>query len=65
MESHEDDPRGKDVAEGGYPEEQHPGADPSDGTRTHEKDDTDAPDTRSPSESGPGTATGNPDAAGG
>jgi hypothetical protein len=65
MESHEDDPRGKDVAEGGYPEEQHPGADPAEGSRKRERDDTDAPDTSSADESGPGTATGNPDAAGG
>jgi hypothetical protein len=61
----EEDPRDTDVAEGGYPEEQQPGADPSDGTRKREEREGDAPDTSSPEESGPGTATGNPGAAGG
>jgi hypothetical protein len=61
----EEDPRGTDVAEGGYPEEQHPGADPSDGTRKRSEREGDAPDTSSPEESDPGTATGNPGAAGG
>ena len=61
----EEDPRDTDVAEGGYPEEQHPGADPSGGTRKREEREGDAPDTSSPEESDPGTATGNPGAAGG
>jgi hypothetical protein len=66
METHEEDPRGTDVAEGGYPEEQQPGADPSGGgTRKRAERDDDAPDTSSSEDSGPGTATGNPDAAGG
>jgi hypothetical protein len=61
----EEDPRGTDVAEGGYPEEQQPGADPSDGTRKRAEREGDAPDTSSSEDSGPGTATGNPGAAGG
>jgi hypothetical protein len=66
METPDEDPRGKDVAQGGYPEEQEPGADPSSGAaRKREEHDGDAPDTSSPEESDPGTATGNPDAAGG
>jgi hypothetical protein len=64
MENHEEDPRGTDVAEGGYPEEQEPGADPGSGTRTREGDDSGTPDTSSSQDSGPGTATGNPGAAG-
>ena len=65
METPDEDPRGKDVADGGYPEEQEPGADPSGGTRKREEHTDGAPSTSSPEESGPGTATGNPDAAGG
>jgi hypothetical protein len=66
MESHEDDPRGKDVAEGGYPEEQHPGADPAEGTRKRDGGGKEnAPGTSSENESGPEEATGNPGAAGG
>ena len=60
----DEDPRGTDVADGGYPEEQEPGADPSGATRNRAERDGDAPGTSSPEESGPGTATGNPDAAG-
>jgi hypothetical protein len=65
MESHEDDPRGKDVGQGGYPEEQHPGAEPAEGTRKRDPDDSDAPGTTSENEGGPQEATGNPGAAGG
>ena len=66
METPDEDPRGKDVAEGGYPEEQEPGADPSGGgTRRREEHGGGAPGTSSPEESEPDTATGNPDAAGG
>jgi hypothetical protein len=61
----EEDPRGTDVAEGGYPEEQQPGADPAEGTRKREEREGDAPDTSADEESDPGTATGNPGAAGG
>ena len=61
----QEDPRGTDVAEGGYPEEQQPGADPAEGTRQRKERDGDAPDTSSEQESDPGTATGNPGAAGG
>ena len=64
MENHEEDPRGTDVAEGGYPEEQEPGSDPAQGTRKREGDDSGAPDTSSSKDSGPETATGNPGAAG-
>ena len=60
-----EDPRGKDVGQGGYPEEQEPGADPSEGgTRKRAEREGDAPDTSSSGESDPGTATGNPGAAG-
>ena len=65
MQTPEEDPRGKDVGQGGYPEEQEPGADPGAGTRKREGDDSGAPDTSSDSESDAGTATGNPDNAGG
>jgi hypothetical protein len=61
----EEDPRGTDVGEGGYPEEQQPGADPAQGTRKRKGDDSGAPDTSSSQDSGPDKATGNPGAAGG
>ena len=60
---HTDDPRGEDVAEGGYPEEQQSGTDPGGGD-PHREGDTDAPDTSADEEGDPGQATGNPDAAG-
>jgi hypothetical protein len=61
---HSEDPRGTDVGEG-YPEEQEPGAAPREGDvpDAHE-DPPRAPSVRGPQDSGPGTATGNPDAAG-
>jgi hypothetical protein len=61
----DEDPRGTDVAEGGYPEEQQPGADPAQGTRKRAEREGDAPDTSSSQDSDPGTSTGNPGAAGG
>jgi hypothetical protein len=61
----DEDPRGTDVAEGGYPEEQEPGADPAHGTRKRDEREGDAPDTSSSQDSDPDTATGNPGAAGG
>jgi hypothetical protein len=61
-----EDPRGTDVAEGGYPEEQQPGAEPAGaGGRKREEHGDDAPDTSSSEDSGPDKATGNPGAAGG
>ena len=61
-----EDPRGTDVAESGYPEEQQPGAEPgTSGGRTREEHEDDAPDTSSSKDSGPDKATGNPGAAGG
>ena len=61
-----EDPRGTDVAEGGYPEEQEQGAEPgTTGGRKREESGHDAPDTSTSEDSGPETATGNPDAAGG
>ncbi|MEA2176894.1 MAG: hypothetical protein QOG77_191 [Solirubrobacteraceae bacterium] len=62
--SPDEDPRGEDVAEGGYPEAQEPGADPTPGSRTRDGDD-DAPGTSSSEDSDPSSATGNPGAAGG
>jgi hypothetical protein len=60
-----EDPRGTDVAESGYPEEQPPGADPTQGTRKREEHGDDAPGTGSSQDSAPSAATGNPGAAGG
>jgi len=73
---HTEDPRAKDVGDGGYPEEQPgdasppardesgerqgPEADPGDDEATER-----APSTSSPSDSEPGAASGNPGAAGG
>jgi hypothetical protein len=68
---HSDDPRSKDIGEGGYAEEQ-PGGQGSSSERQDPeagRDDDDeaqrAPGTSSASESGPGEASGNPDNAGG
>jgi hypothetical protein len=60
----DEDPRGQDVAEGGYPESQHPGAESGNDDGRKRRDDDTAPDTSSDDESDPGTATGNPRAAG-
>jgi hypothetical protein len=60
-----EDPRGNDVAESGYPEEQPTEAQPGQGTRKREEHGDDAPDTSSSQDSDPGAATGNPGAAGG
>jgi hypothetical protein len=63
---HTEDPRGTDTGRSGYPEEQHPGAQPAAPRRDRDDDDeTDAPGTSSDEEGGPGQATGNPGAAGG
>jgi hypothetical protein len=67
---HSEDPRRTEVAEGGYAEEGPPGTVPPGESRERqrEEDETgagDAPGTSSPSDSPPGTASGNPDAAGG
>lgn len=70
---HTEDPRGTEVGEGGYAEEAPPGTVPPGESRERgEEADTeddadagDAPSTSSPSDSPPGTASGNPDAAGG
>jgi hypothetical protein len=67
---HSEDPRRKEVGEGGYPEEGPPGAVSPDEPRERrgeegETETGDAPGTSAPSDSPPGTATGNRDAAGG
>jgi hypothetical protein len=72
---HSKDPRGKEVGESGYPEEQPGDAGPpasgggggaGAGERTGDDEATErAPSTSSPSEGEPGEASGNPDAAGG
>ena len=64
---HTEDPRDKEVGEGGYAEEQ-PG-DAGGGAADRRQGDDEAteraPSTSSPSEGEPGEASGNPDAAGG
>ena len=60
-----EDPRGTDVGQAGYPEEQQPGTEPAPGERKRSERDGDSPDTSSSQDSGPETATGNPGAAGG
>jgi len=63
-----EDPRETDVGQAGYPEEQQEGAQPGGGDRPRdagEERDDGAPGTSSDRDSGPGAATGNPDAAGG
>jgi hypothetical protein len=66
---HTEDPRTTGFGEGGYPEESPAGTEspdaPSDRRGDQPDADDDAPGTSSDSESSPGTATGNPDAAGG
>jgi hypothetical protein len=59
-----EDPRGPDVGQTGYPEEQQEGAQPGGGDRPRDDRDEDAPGTSSERDSGPEAATGNPDAAG-
>ncbi len=59
---HTEDPRGTDVG-AGYPEEQPGGAQPG-VQRRDRKGRDDAPGTSSDEDSDPGTATGNPRAAG-
>ena len=65
---HSEDPREKEVGEGGYAEEQPGDAGGGAGTEEGTGDDEAterAPSTSSPSESEPGEASGNPGAAGG
>ena len=69
---HSEDPRGTEVGQSGYPEEQPGGAGPpaggSEAPGEHAGDDEAterAPSTSSPSEGEPGEASGNPGAAGG
>ena len=59
-----EDPRGTDVGQAGYPEEQQEGAEPSGGDRPRDGRDDEAPSTSSDRDSGTDAATGNPDAAG-
>ena len=59
-----EDPRGTDVGQAGYPEEQQPGTQPGGGDRPRDAGDEDAPDTSASRDSGPDKATGNPNAAG-
>jgi hypothetical protein len=60
-----ENPRGTDVGQSGYPEEQQPGTQPGGGERSRDKTEDDAPDTSSSQDSGPEKSTGNPGAAGG
>jgi hypothetical protein len=60
-----EDPRGTDVGQSGYPEEQQGGTQPGGGDHPRDAGDRDAPDTSSSEDSGPDKATGNPGAAGG
>jgi hypothetical protein len=60
-----EDPRGTDVGQAGYPEEQHEGAQPGGGDQSRDRRDKEAPSTSSDEDSGSREATGNPGAAGG
>jgi hypothetical protein len=55
---------GRDTASSGYPEEQPGGAQPEGEGAKKSGDDTDAPKKDAGRDSDPGTATGNPGAAG-
>jgi hypothetical protein len=59
-----EDPRGTDIGQAGYPEEQQEGAQPGGGDHPRDAGEKDAPDTSSDQDSEPGAATGNPGAAG-
>jgi hypothetical protein len=61
---HTQSPGDRDTATSGYPEQEPGGAQPEGEGARDQSGEPDAPDTDGGRDSGPGTATGNPNAAG-